>query len=30
MYENLKENFERAIKPLDEYLKSYDVFLPIL
>lgn len=30
MYENLKDKFTQAIVPLDEYLKTYDVFLPIL
>lgn len=30
MYQNLKVNFERAIEPLDEYIKVYDPFLKIL
>lgn len=30
MYENLKENLNRAVEPLDRYLKTYDKYMDIV
>jgi hypothetical protein len=30
MYENLKDNLNRAVEPLERYLRTYDKYLDIV